>query len=399
MILYTIISQCAPVPAGTIVMFDSTPPPGWQIITDFAGRFPLGTNTYGGTLGGTSTHTHTISGTTTSGSTIPNCGGISWTIYPMDPHSHTFSATTGPASHVPPYRTFIFAKALSDYNALPRNAVVMSYYAPTRPEWTDITASMVNRFPRGDATPGLTGGSATHTHTYAGRVDSNWSYSSDIADHGSTYHTPYRAMHDHAFSGTTGSASNIPPYRTVRFWKANTWPAFIDSCRIIFMFDTLPSCPYFNLLSEFNGRIPRANTTTGTNGGGTSHTHSFSFTTDTYYGPSVWTGGAVSNHLPHGHSHTASGTTSSANHMPPYRTVVFATYCGPFGGGEDLAVDENVIFWKGEFEYTVYTLNGKVVDRGKGKDRVRLDNLPAGVYFVIVSRNGVKRTGKIIKRR
>jgi len=366
---------------------------------DFAGRFPLGTTTYGGTLGGTSTHTHTISGTTTSGSTIPNCGGTSWTIYPMDPHSHTFSVATSSASHIPPYRTFIFAKALSDFNALPRNAVVMSYYAPTRPEWTDITTSMIDRFPRGDATPGLTGGSVTHTHTYAGRVDSNWSYSSDIADYGSTYNTPYRAMHDHAFSGTTGSTSNIPPYRTVRFWKASTWPAIVDSCRIILMFDTLPSCPYFNLLSEFNGRIPRANTTTGTNGGSTSHAHSFSFTTDTYYGSSVWTGGAVSNHLPHGHNHSASGTTSSSNHMPPYRTVVFATYCGPTGGGDDLTVNENVISWRGEFEYAVYTLNGKVVARGKGKDRVKLEGLPVGVYFVILNRGGVKRTEKIIKRR
>ena len=397
--ILVILNQCAPIPAGTIVMFDSTPPPGWQVLTDFTGRFPLGTTTYGGTLGGTSTHTHTISGTTTSGSTIPNCGGVSWSIYPMDPHTHTFSVTTDPSSHIPPYRTFIFAKALSDFNALPRNAVVMSYYAPTRPEWDDITTTMMDRFPRGDPTPGLIGGAATHTHTYAGRTDSSWSYSSDIADYGSTYHTPYRSLHDHTFSGTTGAASNIPPYRTVRFWRANRWPAFIDSCRIILMFDTLPSCTYFNLLPEFNGRIPRANTSTGSNGGSTSHSHTFSFTTSTYYGPSVWTGGAVSYHLPHGHSHSASGTTSSASHMPPYRTVIFATYCGPFGSGNDLQVSESSIRWKGTFTYVLYSPDGKVIRRGKAKGSLDVSGLPSGVYIAVLRMGDTFKTVKLVRRR
>ncbi len=396
-----LISQCAPVPAGTIVMFDGPPPAGWQVLTDFDGRFPLGTTTYGGTLGGSATHTHTISGTTSSGTTIPNCGGTSYSITPMDPHTHTYSTTTSPADHIPPYRTFIFAKALVDFVALPQNAVVLSYFSPSSPEWTDITSSMLDRFPMGDnTTPGLTGGTTTHSHTYSGTTSTNTSSSSDVFDYGSTYDTPYSNPHSHTFSGTTSTANHIPPYRTVRFWKAVVDGADIDSCKIIFMFDTLPSCPYFSLDPNFNGRIPRANTTTGTNGGATTHTHTYSFTTSTYYGPDVWTGGAVSSHLPHGHSHTGSGTTSAANHLPPYRTVLFATYCGPLSYDEPVLVEEKgVIKWKDEYEYAIYNSTGKLIKRGKANGSVSLKGLRKGAYIITLKNDNEFKVMRFIKRR
>ncbi len=128
------LAQCPIVPAGTIVMFDGPPPPGWQILTDFHDRFPRGTTTYGGATGGTTSHTHTISGTTSSGSTTPNCGSdyFSYTIYAMDPHTHDYYTITDPADHIPSYRTFIFAKALYNFGYLPQNAVVMSYHPSTK---------------------------------------------------------------------------------------------------------------------------------------------------------------------------------------------------------------------------------------------------------------------------
>ncbi|MEO0149951.1 MAG: T9SS type A sorting domain-containing protein [candidate division WOR-3 bacterium] len=399
--MVVVISQCAPVPAGTIVMFDGPPPAGWQVLTDFQDRFPLGTTTYGGTLGGTTSHTHTISGTTSSGTTIPNCGGPSWSITPMDPHTHTYSTTTRSANHIPPYRTFIFAKALVDFTYLPQNAVVLSYNAPTRPEWSDITSSMVDRFPMGNTTtPGLTGGTTSHTHTFSGTTSTNTSSSSDIADYGSTYDTPYSQPHSHTFSGTTSSANHIPPYRTVRFWKAISEPARVESCVVIFMFDTLPSCPYFSIDPNFDGRIPMANTTTGLNGGSSTHTHTYSFTTSTYYGPDVWTGGAVSSHLPHGHNHTASGTTSSADHMPPYRTVVFATYCGPLSYDDPIVVEERgVIDWRGKFSFKVYSSTGREMLKGESFGNINLSNLPKGVYIVFLERGGEKRVIRFVKRR
>ena len=382
------------VPAGTIVMFDGPPPAGWQVITDFNDRFPLGTTTYGGSLGGTTSHTHTISGTTSSGSTVPNCGAYSGNyIDPMDPHTHDYNTTTSSADHIPPYRTFIFAKALYNFGYLPQNAVVMSYYAPTRPEWTDITSTMTDRFPRGhNTTPGLTGGTTSHSHTYSGTTTTNTSSSSDIFDYGSTYQTPYSQPHSHTFSGTTSSADHIPPYRTVRFWKATSEPAYVDSCTVIYMYDTLPPCPYINVDANFNGRIPRANTTTGVNGGSSTHSHSYSFTTSTYYGSYVWTEGAATSHLPHGHSHDASGWTSSADHMPPYRTVIFASICGPMSYDDPVKVEEERFDFGKEGEYIVFNVEGKEVLRGK-KDE--LSKLPKGVY-IIVYEGKVKR---YIKRR
>ncbi len=378
------------VPAGTIVMFDGPPPAGWQVLTDFHDRFPLGTTTYGGSTGGTTSHAHTISGTTTSGTTIPNCGGTSYSIDPMDPHTHDYNTTTSSADHIPPYRTFIFAKALFNFGYLPQNAVVISYNPPTRPEWTDITSTMMDRFPRGhNTTPGLTGGTTSHYHTYSGTTTTNTFSWSDVFDVGSTYQTPYSEPHSHTFSGTTSTADHIPPYRTVRFWKANSTPAYIDSCGVIYMYDTLPPCPYITVDANFNGRIPRANTTTGVNGGSSTHSHSYSFTTSTYYGSSVWTDGPVSNHLPHGHSHDASGTTSVENHLPPYRTVIFAFVCGPLSYDDPVAVSEKVPSFEGEKDYVVYDVMGKEVLRGRG-NKVDLKHLPKGAYLIAVE-------GKVIR--
>jgi hypothetical protein len=94
MMMIALLTQCPMVPAGTIVMFDGPPPSGWQILTDFQDRFPMGTTTFGGATGGTTSHTHTISGTTSSGTIIPNCGGSGNLITPMDPHTHNYFTTT-----------------------------------------------------------------------------------------------------------------------------------------------------------------------------------------------------------------------------------------------------------------------------------------------------------------
>jgi len=382
MMMVALLTQCPIVPAGTIVMFDGPPPPGWQILTDFQDRFPMGTTTFGGATGGTTSHTHTISGTTSSGSTIPNCGGLTYSITPMDPHTHDYWTTTSSADHIPPYRTFIFAKALYNFSYLPQNAVVMSYYPPTRPEWTDITSTMTDRFPRGhNSTPGLTGGTTSHSHTYSGTTTSNTSGTGDVFDYGSTYDTPYNDMHSHTFSGTTDPADHIPPYRTVRFWKATSTPAYIDSCRVLYMYDTLPPCSYITVDPNFNGRFPRANTTTGVNGGSSTHAHFYSFTTSTYCANYVVTQGAVTYHLPRCHNHTASGTTSSADHTPPYRNVIFALHCGPLSYDEGVEVYERVPL-DADREYVVYNVYGKEVLRGKGSS-LELSKLPKGVYLVV----------------
>ncbi len=397
MMVVALLTQCPIVPAGTIVMFDGPPPPGWQILTDFHDRFPMGTTTFGGATGGTTSHTHTISGTTSSGSTEAFiASGSHITYYVMMPHPHNYFTTTNPADHIPPYRTFIFAKALYNFGYLPQNAVVMSYYPPTRPEWTDITSTMTDRFPRGhNTTPGLTGGTTSHSHTYSGTTTTNTSGNALNFAYGISFDVSRNSWHNHTFSGTTSSADHIPPYRTVRFWKATSTPAYIDSCRVLYMYDTLPPCSYINVDSDFNGRFPRANTTTGVNGGSSTHSHSYSFTTSTYcILPSGVSGATVSYvHSAHCHNHTASGWTSSAVHTPPYRTVIFARHCGPLSYDEDLEVYEKVPL-DADREYVVYNVYGKEVLRGKGSG-LELSKLPKGVYLV-VSEGKIRR---YIKRR
>ncbi|MEM7827040.1 MAG: hypothetical protein QXQ40_02340, partial [Candidatus Aenigmatarchaeota archaeon] len=89
----------------------SMPPLGWTYFSELNGRFPRGSNTYGG-VGGSETHVHSYSSTTS----IPSALGTAYYktsyifTYPTTNHTHSLTGTTSSASYLPPYMTVIFAK-------------------------------------------------------------------------------------------------------------------------------------------------------------------------------------------------------------------------------------------------------------------------------------------------
>ena len=99
--------------------------------------------------------------------------------------------------------------------AVPSGTIVM-WAGTTIPDgWHRFTA-LDGLFPRGAATYGGTGGSATHTHDYSGNTDVEnlpLEYSDMRYYPGAEPHN----AHTHGYSGTTDPASSLPPYLDIIF--------------------------------------------------------------------------------------------------------------------------------------------------------------------------------------
>lgn len=68
-----------------------------------------------------------------------------------------------------------------------------------------------NVFLRGNSTSGATGGADTHTHTFSFSTDP----ASGAFQQGGSDSANYSYTHSHTVSGTSISASNLPPYYSV----------------------------------------------------------------------------------------------------------------------------------------------------------------------------------------
>ena len=108
-----------PIPGGMIGMFDGIPTGNWQLLSGaggiLEGRFPLENLTAGfGLTGGAETHTHpdlTIT-TGTGATTSANLDAGTNVTFASGTHTHNVTVSFSAASHLPPYTTVIFAKAL-----------------------------------------------------------------------------------------------------------------------------------------------------------------------------------------------------------------------------------------------------------------------------------------------
>lgn len=362
-------------PKGSIFMFDGPPPAGWQVLTDFNGRFPLG-DTIGGILGGDSMHAHIVSGIT---DTVLGWGRPG-TFFGMRGHAHSYNLTTYQEKHLPPYRTFIFAKALIDMDYLPRNAVIISYDSTFPSDFSDLTGSMLGYFPRGSNVAGNTGGYDKHTHWNMNGHTNSMIVIGDTTrclTPGIGRSSPH-SYHTHYLSFQFDSAYHIPPYRTVRFWKVVSDSVIIeDPCKVIYMFDTLPSCVSLIIDTSFIGLFPRAYDTTKLTGGQMTHAHNYYLSTSEVDDSIVYVDfpatGANCITQPHDHGYFLRRVSSEASNMPPYRTVIFSVCLGS-------NVSERQLKFSSD-EYKIYDVSGKVIYAGKGTPTLK--NLPRGVYFVV----------------
>ncbi|MFM2374791.1 MAG: hypothetical protein RLZZ234_786, partial [Candidatus Parcubacteria bacterium] len=208
----------ASIPSGAVFAFDTTPPVGWTAISVLNGRYPRGEST-STTTGGSNTHLHTVSGTTgaAAGTILDGrTGGTQVTPKPAtNNHTHTVSTSTALVSQEPPYIDVIYAST-TGATSTPVGALTM--WTDTPPAgWlhqsADASDPFYNRFLRGAATYGASGGTETHTHSSMSGITT--SAPSALVANARTGSTGASGTHTHQVDVTNFSTnSHLPPYVT-----------------------------------------------------------------------------------------------------------------------------------------------------------------------------------------
>lgn len=207
----------ATIPSGAVLMFDATLPTGWTAISSLNSRYVYGAN--GSTVtGGSNTHVHTVSGTTAAaaGTQLDNrTGGTQATPLPATAaHTHTISSTTPAVNNEPPYIEVIYAST-TVATTTPTGALTM--WTDTPPAgWLNRSADsgdpFYDKFLKGSASYGTTGGADTHTHADMTSITSSAASASTA---GRTGATGAANTHTHQVDVSTFSTNyNLPPYIT-----------------------------------------------------------------------------------------------------------------------------------------------------------------------------------------
>ncbi len=242
-------------PTNSIALFDASVPSGWTRYDAQDNYFMRGESTTTlATTGGTTTHQHLITGTTLASDTNTNAPGAAGTAVATNGHTHVVSASTTGQDHLPRYIEVILGK-LSATSSPTDDMIAM--WTDTPPSgWSDLSSStgaFSNRFARGSASYGSTGGAATSTHV-SQAITSNGSTAtanrtaagSGVAPNGHTHQ-----INLFSFS----SATNTPPYRTAIIAKRGPGGAAPATTTVHVLFEsekTGTSTPSF----EFTGDDP-----------------------------------------------------------------------------------------------------------------------------------------------
>ncbi len=218
------------------------------------------------------------------------------------------------------------------YNEIPEittsdsagNMVVLFAGATVPAGWTCISCNpgepFYERFARGSASYGTTGGSEAHSHTATGTVlPTIAEVGSDpgVGDLSST-------DHGHGIVPILDEASNLPPYRQLRFIRseASGTPSSLPAGAIAIFDNEVPDD--WTRYSVQDNQYVRGQNNVGATGGSLTHSHSVIGTTTTATGSTVADGGGgpASAGAGNDHQHTLSGTSPAENHEPPYIEVL-----------------------------------------------------------------------------
>lgn len=302
--------------AGTFTLLNAAAcPTGWTRNTNFDSKFPYGAAT-SGTTGGSSSHSHGhVSTTSTSSPYSENIAaeGGSGGDY-INEHNHTIGTNINTNSSVlPPYIDTVFCYK----SKLDINSGLIALFTSTPTGWTRSSA-FDSRFPRGASSYGATGGSATHTHTFPGETSSAApSIGFNPVPMGSFVAA---GGHTHVInSGTTAAGNNTPPYLDLLFSAKDSTGVAVSG--LISLTTALPPLGWTRYVA-LDSNFPRGNTTSGSTGGTTTHTHTVSLNT-----------GMASNSIEDydwgfgadpSHTHTGSATTDAQSNLPPYYSIIYA---------------------------------------------------------------------------
>lgn len=222
------------------------------------------------------------------------------------------------------------------------------------------------KFPRGAATYGGTGGATTHNDHTITRVSVTGTPTSPLLQIAGTVAQATKTHTHTTISNTTmGSGTLLPVYQNIKVIRYDTTgtPATIPS-GVILMFDAVPSGSWERYTAQDTDFIYGENDATGT-GGAATHTHgSVGYT----LGPSANTaelmlGNAAGAGSFDAHTHTVSGKiTASGNHTPPYLDVLLYK-----ATGETTLPDGVIAMWDATPEDTNWTVNSGASQTFNGK--------------------------------
>lgn len=228
MIRYDTAGEPATLPVGVIGLFDTTLPSGWASYASQNSYYAYGENT-AGTAGGNNNHTHGLSGTLSAdtGTSYGSRKGGSQVAAANFGHTHTFSGTSTSASNEPPYIEVIFGK-LSTATSPPNDLIAM--WDDDEPgNWTKqsgSTGAFNQKFIKGSASYGSTGGSATNTHAQT-IVTSSVTAGTTTGRSGNA---TTLGSHTHQTTVNSYSTDNhLPPYRDVIMAKRIPQSSFEQS--------------------------------------------------------------------------------------------------------------------------------------------------------------------------
>jgi hypothetical protein len=176
------------------------------------------------------------------------------------------------------------------------------------------------RFFKGAASYGATGGSETHSHSADGSVGS----ANDNSTENQGASGLASSTHVHSLSFSVGEGNNIPPYRQLKIIRASTSgvPSQLPADVIAF-FDAAVPVGWTRYGAQDNYYI-RGENTVGSIGGSLTHTNPLTGSLGLSTGgqSSARTNGGVQDTALNGHTHTFSGNTINANHEPPFRETI-----------------------------------------------------------------------------
>ncbi len=313
-----------------IAFTDGDVPSGWTCISclsgdDFYQKFIRANTTYGGT-GGTTTHTHTMGlvSTTNSGTSTTSTNGGALPVYADvgDEHPTISGTSIGTGTNVPVYQTLkmIQYNTTGNPSTLPAGVIAFFETAPTG-NWTRYTAQD-DDFIVGEANATTTGGSATHTHTFSGTLDSDPAAAGVTTLTGSNS-SPAGATisHSHTFSGTTAANDHTPSH--IDFLLYQTTATVSTPSGIIGMWSNTPPAGW-TTNSGAAGRFLRGAATYSVPSATPTHTPSNTAVTSGVSANNtnrrVTTPATTISAGTHTHSTTVS--FGSATNQPPFRDVI-----------------------------------------------------------------------------
>lgn len=208
--------------------------------------------------------------------------------------------------------------------------------------WTCVSCNpsddFYQRFFRGAATYGSTGGNAAHTHTTNNSLANTASLT--IEDQaGSGLST---GAHTHTISPIIDSPSLLPTYRQLKIIRADLSgvPTTIPSGVIALYDNTVPSG--WTQYSAQDGNYIRGENTVGSTGGNLTHSHSITGTTSSGNGTtSARTVASIPAAIDN-HTHTINGSTPGFSHEPLFRQTILGQ------ANSDTTLPQNIItLWDG----------------------------------------------------